>query len=780
MINKLFEISDSCIEEMRENKRMTLTENDEKDFKYARHCYLCKEPFNYNDKRCIKVKDHDHRTGKYRGAAHCKCNINYFSNRYVPIVFHNLKGYDGHHIIRQAYDLYPDKDLSVIPNSYEKFMSFKIGSLKFIDSFQFMSSSLEKLVENLYDNNNDDKYINFPCMKQYFYNHMDLLCRKGFYPYEFIDNNNKLNYNGLPPKENFYDKLKQKHIDDNDYEHAKNVYNKLNCNSFLDYHLTYLKCDVLLLADVFENFRKTCLDYYKLDPANYITAPGLAWDGMLLKTGIKLQLLHDSKLLDIFERMKRGGLCFVGSKRHVKANNKYTRFFKTTGKWINDYNNQHPEKPINIDNDIQPDDNYIIYLDANNLYGWAMSQFLPYDGIEFKNDISIDEVLETPDENPWGYVVECDLIFPKEIHNKLKQFPPAPENLIPNDEWMSDYQLNLKKQLNIKSKCSKLIPHLFEHKNYCIHYRNLKYLVELGVKIGNIHNIVSFYQKPFLKPYIDFNTEMRKNAKNEFEKDFFKLMNNAVFGKTMENVKNRINIHATTSNENAIKWFSKVNLKGCKEFNGLYLIEMLREEIIYDKPLYVGTSILDLSKLCMMEFHYGVIQKNFENNYDLIYSDTDSFVYNIRTPDIYEWIKTNKKYFDLSESKRDDLKDDENKKKLGRYKDELNSLLIDEFLALNPKVYSIKYYNSLENTEIKNKKTLKGISKIVVKNEIEHTHYENVLNTNKKEKRNVCSIRSFNHELFTYTQNKIALSCWYDKMQLINNNECIPYGFMEQ
>jgi hypothetical protein len=143
------------------------------------------------NKALNKVRDHDHLTGKYRGAAHCKCNINYFCNRYLPIVFHNLRGYDGHQIIQEAYNLFPNEDISVIPNSYEKFMSFKFGPLKFIDSFQFMASSLESLVENLY-NSGDDKYIDFPCMKQYFKEDMDILCRKGFYPYEFIDSDDKL------------------------------------------------------------------------------------------------------------------------------------------------------------------------------------------------------------------------------------------------------------------------------------------------------------------------------------------------------------------------------------------------------------------------------------------------------------------------------------------------------------------------------------------------------------------------------------------------------------
>ena len=206
---------------------------------------------------------------------------------------------------------------------------------------------------------------------------------------------------------------------------------------------------------------------------------------------------------------------------------------------------------------------------------------------------------------------------------------------------------------------------------------------------------------------------------------------------------------------------------------------MYKKEIVYDKPIYVGTSILDLSKLCMMDFHYNTIHKNFEGRYNLLYSDTDSVVYSIKHDDIYEWIKQNKQYFDMSDSKRPELKDNANKNVLGKIKDEMNSLLMTEFLALNPKVYSINYQSIDEFNEVKvkNKKTLKGVSKTVVKKEISHKDYEEVMNTSKSIKRDVTSIRSFNHQIYTFKQSKVALTAFYDKMQMIDKINCVPYGY---
>jgi hypothetical protein len=166
----------------------------------------------------------------------------------------------------------------------------------------------------------------------------------------------------------------------------------------------------------------------------------------------------------------------------------------------------------------------------------------------------------------------------------------------------------------------------------------------------------------------------------------------------------------------AIKRFTSLDFKQSKCIDGLYIIENYKRELLYDKPIYIGASILDISKVVMMDFHYNTIHKNFENNYNLIYSDTDSLIYSIKHDDIYEFIKDNKQYFDLSDSIRPDLKDNTNEKIPGKFKDEMNSLLIKEVVALNPKVYSIIHQSEKDGEIIiENSKKCKGVSKLLLK-----------------------------------------------------------------
>ena len=244
-------------------------------------CHICQKHVLLSE----KVRDHDHLTGKYRGAAHGVCNLKYRWSKVnplkkygfrIPVVFHNLRGYDSH-LLMESFGKFKQRNLSCVASNRERFVTFSTGSISFIDSFQFMASSLAKLVNNLAEEG-PGKFKN---LCKTFGDKHELLLRKGVFPYDFFNCPEKLITTSLPPKEEFYSRLYQEHCSDNDYLHACAIWKVFCCQTFEDYHDLYLKSDVLQLADVFENFRDMSLETYNLDPVHYCTAPGLSWDSML-------------------------------------------------------------------------------------------------------------------------------------------------------------------------------------------------------------------------------------------------------------------------------------------------------------------------------------------------------------------------------------------------------------------------------------------------------------------------------------------------------------------
>ena len=362
-------------------KPYNLTPQEEKDFQSATICHICEQDL-FKDKetgQILKVRDHCHFTGEYRGAAHNQCNLKCKKPLILPVLFHNLQGYDSHLFIKQLAKV--SGDLSCIPSTEEKYISFskkivvdeyfsnkmekplpKKFEIRFIDSFKFLQTSLANLVSNLQPSD-------FKNLNRAIKSNTSLLTRKGVYPYDYVTSIDKLKETKLPSKEDFYSKLYDEEISEEDYQHAINVWSTFNCQTLQDYHDLYRKTDVLLLADVFENFRKTCRKHYKLDPCHYYTAPGLSWDACLKETKQNLQLLKDYDMLMMFEQEIRGGISHI-SKRYATANNKYMKNFDET-------------KPST----------FIQYLDANNFYGWAMSQKLPTHGFKWI-DVDKSKVLK--------------------------------------------------------------------------------------------------------------------------------------------------------------------------------------------------------------------------------------------------------------------------------------------------------------------------------------------------------------------------------------------------
>ena len=314
-------------------KPINLTPQEEKDFQSATICYICEQDLNTDKEtgQILKVRDHCHFTGEYRGVAHNQCNLKCKKPHILPVIFHNLQGYDSHLIIKQLAK--NSEDLSCIPSTkkivVDKYFSRKMGKLfpkkfeiRFIDSFKFLQTSLANLVSNLQPSD-------FKNLNRVIKNNTSLLTRKGIYPYDYVSSIYKLKETKLPSKEDFYSKLYDEEISEEDFQHAIKVWNTFNCQTLQDYHDLYLKTDVLLLADEFENFRKTCLKHYKLDPCHYYTAPGLAWDACLKETKQNLELLKDYYMLMMFEQGIRGGITHI-SKRYAEANNKYMKDFDET------------------------------------------------------------------------------------------------------------------------------------------------------------------------------------------------------------------------------------------------------------------------------------------------------------------------------------------------------------------------------------------------------------------------------------------------------------------
>ena len=723
------------------NKPLIMTSENELDFRKSTTCYICEKKYSDKDK---PVRAHCHITGKYRGSAHNSCNLQLRfdpDNIKIPVIFHNLKGYDSHFIIKK---LGKNFNIGVIAQNFEKYISFTIDALKFLDSFQFMSSSLDKLSNNL----TKDKFIYTDLeFKDQTPTELELLKKKGVYPYSYMDSFNRFDETELPPIKKFRNELNNTEISDSEYQHTREVWDAFKIKNLGEYHDLYLKTDVLLLTDIFENFRETCLKYYGLDPCHYLTSPGLAWDAMLKMTKIELDLITDIDMALFIEKGLRGGISYIAH-RYARANNKY----------LPDYNREL-------------DDSYLMYLDANNLYGWAMSERLPTGNFKWLENLpeapeEIEKFLSNYKENSSkGIILEVDLEYQKELHQLHHEYPCAPEKKIITDELLSDYARKIKEEHSVSSgKVPKLVTTLNDKEKYVSHYRNLQLYLSLGIRIKKIHRGVEFDQSPWLKEYIDFNTEMRKNAKNSFEKDFFKLINNSVFGKTMENLRKRVNIELVTDEKRLNKLSAKPTYVSSKIFNeNLVGVHTKKERLLLDKPSYVGMCILDFSKTHMYDFHYNYIKKKYPNS-QLLFTDTDSlFYHNKSEKDVYEEFWNDRHLFDNSDYPNSSKYfSDENKKVIGKFKDEAAGKPILEFVGLKSKMYSYK----IGEEEYKK---AKGVKKNVVKKEIKHQDYLDVLFNEKIMHHQMNTIRSESHQINSYHLNKVSLSPYDDKRYLLDD-----------
>ena len=721
-----------------------LTSQEWKSFREATVCWLCRKGFGEGD--LFKVRDHCHFTGKFRGAAHRSCNLKFQRPKFTPVFFHNLQNYDAHLFVRALGTLDEVLSVACIPNNEEKYISFSLKfelkkerrevtegqwkefvvkhEIRFLDSFKFTLVGLSSLVKNLPKEELKET-------ARFFGERSELVSRKGVYPYEFMDGFDKFEKKQLPKKAAFFSRLNQEKVTDENYQRAQKVWEEFSIQTMGEFHDLYLKTDVLLLADVMESFRKLCEKNYELDPAHFFTTPGLAWDAMLKMTGVELELLRDVDQVLMIEKGIRGGNANV-FKRFAKANNQYMKNF-----------------------DAKQDSRFLIYLDANNLYGWAMSQPLPVEEFEWMSAADLQNWENFVEEEGKGCILEVDLLYPKELHDDHNDFPLAPEILM-------------------LGKVEKLTQNLRDKEGMVLHGRNLARYLSLGMKLKTIRRGISFKERPFMKCYIDKNTELRAKGKNAFEKDFFKLMNNSVFGKTMENLRKRVSIELVKDVERAEKLVNKPNFADVKIFDEfLIAVKMRKTRVVMNKPIFAGMTTLDLSKLLMFDFQYGYVKKKWENC-SVLYTDTDSLVLEIETEDFFadiaadvpEWFDTNNFSPKHPAVEKALPIVPENNKKIGLMKDDCDGAIMTEFVALRPKLYSFLVE---ANEEIREKQRAKGVKKCMIKKSLRHANFVKCLMTKESQMRKQSFFRSRDHHLFTENMTKIALSAKDDKRIILGN-----------
>ena len=692
----------------KEKPMRSLTKEEQIAFYRNNICHICKEEIKKDEK---KNKDHCHITGNYRGMTHTLCNLEYKivkESWKLICIFHNLRRYDAHLIIKAVQKRHGA--ISVIPVNMETYVSFTINKVCFIDSFAFAPMSLEHLVQDTLKEDDfhytDNEATANVELKPY-------ARKKGVFPYDYLDNINKLKVKNIPAMHEFDDTLSDEPCTEEKYNQALQVWKY--CSSMREYHDFYLKCDVLLLTDFMEKFRNNCLEYFGLDPAHYHSLPGWSWDAALKKSKVQLELLDNSEMYSFFESAIRGGISQV-TKRYSKANNKYMQNYDET-------------KP-NI---------FLMFFDANNLYGDSMMGKLPTKNFawvkeEEKERLSQkEEILNLHDDARVGYAYEISGIYPNELHDLHADLPLLPERLEIDQHMFTDFMKQMWPKEDKKGGV-RLTPNLYDKENYVVHYKQLKFALRHGFILTKVHRIISFEQSSWLKSYIEFNTEKRKEAANEhnnFGVLLYKLANNVIFGKSMENLRDRMKVRIASNKHMARKLVAKSSFKRHAVIRpDLVVVQCAIENLKLNRPVYTGFTVLETSKLKMYEFFYDYIKVKYGAKASLCMTDTDSLLLEIKkedhTGDVYQDMIEDSEWYDFSEYPPDcpqfkDLTKErikdlqtKNKKVVGKMKDETHSRPIAGFAGLRPKSYALQIEgqvkeNVVKSFEIREKQADKGV-----------------------------------------------------------------------
>ncbi|KAJ9443211.1 hypothetical protein DIPPA_18150 [Diplonema papillatum] len=760
---------------------MIITSDQQQAHDLATTCHYCEGPFTEKNP---KVRDHCHLTNKYRAAACNNCNkLIREGSGTIPLYFHNARGYDNHHVytMLSQRDSIDNDCVNIIENTSERTMCIELNqkrtytdktgetktakdnwSISVRDSIQILGSTA-----SLATHINSLPIEKRTCMKQCIETYLkrpadddtlELLLRKQVFPYSWFDAPSKLQHRSInndPEAQEvsddpsiWFDCLTGAAADSSDIEHVKKVWEIMGFESFKDYHDFYLKLDVCGLADVMRAFRDELMSTHKLDPCHFISLSSFTWAAMLRSTKVKLEHLTDHEMYLFFESQKRGGFtCAI--ERHAQGT------------------------------DNTPDvTNKMIYVDANNLYGHSMMRNLPHSGFKWIPNLTVDNVLHLTScynpESSTGYVFEVDIEYPEHckadcacsgrcLHELHDDLPLLPYNRSIAHDELSDYQ---QQALGDVPLCAvpKLIADFKKREKYIINIEQLQFAIKHGLVVTAVHRGITFQQSAWLKPYIELNSALRQQATSDFGKGLYKLLNNAIFGKTMENVRGRTDaiITSASDEQNLIREQSKFRFKRRQDINNMSIITHGKCSVKLDKPVYVGSQILDYSKILMAGFFHDKLVPTYgRENIRLVYTDTDSFILQIKTGDIWKDLAEKHKHlaeeFDFSNFPKDHNLYSKDKAKVpGYFKCETAEKLLKEVVCLRAKSYAYTTHDGYSDCKAK------GVPMRCAK-EFTIDTYRRVLETRVDQEVQFKTIQSRGHQLYTMGQSKRAFSAFDDK-----------------
>ena len=496
----LVDMTDRLVPTLSPGKPYLLTEKDRAKLLQIDHCHICNNFMTPSQ----KVIDHDHLTGKIVGVAHNICNLNRKERHHVTCFAHNMSGFDSHFAIKAIGDK-PSwlRSVDGLANNREKFKTLTInGNIRFTDSTAFLPGSLSQLTDQLRASNSKFRFMEdlVTCEEE-----KQLLIRKGVFPFAAATSVDRLYATtSLPPMKDFYDVMHDEHITREDFTHALKVWETFQSKNLMEYAVLYCKTDVRLLAEIIFDMREKIWAEFKLDICAYLSLPQLSKDMWLKYTAVEVDLMHDQDMAQTIMDNIRGGLCFI-NQRSVGAGSLHEK----------------------MELKLYPNSK-LFYVDQNNLYGFCLSMMLPWKNFRWmtpKEVAAFNPLTDIDPEGEKGFILEVDLDYPESLHVLHSSFPLAPENISITEDMLSPYSSECLKTVygQTRYKAKKLTSTFQPRRNYLVHGKNLLYYIKSGLKLTKIHRIVTFTQGKIIAPYIEYCTRMRREAKTETEKNYWKV-----------------------------------------------------------------------------------------------------------------------------------------------------------------------------------------------------------------------------------------------------------------